>query len=83
MYPALSAVHAGTVEESEVGRLITEPHAALTEAGFDITPDTPVHVNTTRELVGRGRGSITVIIIVWGDGSVTIIIIWRIVVRNQ
>jgi hypothetical protein len=71
-----TTVHAGRADQDEVARLIAEPHAVLREAGIDVAPGTPVHVEVRREetreerLVGVG-----VIVIIIGPIVIVIVII--------
>jgi hypothetical protein len=69
-----SAMHIGSAEPREVARLFTEPYAVLNEAGLNVAEGTPVRVHADQELL-PSRRVVIVIIIIWNDGSVTIIVI--------
>jgi hypothetical protein len=73
--PGVAAMHVGEAEPREVARLFTEPHAVLNEAGLNIAEDAPVRVHGDREVLPARRIRIIVIIIIWDDGSVTVIFV--------
>lgn len=70
--PGVSAMHVGRAEPREVARLFTEPHAVLNEAGLTVAEGAPVRIHADQEFRER---VIIIIIIIWDDGSVTVIVL--------
>jgi hypothetical protein len=71
----ISAVHVGTADRNEVARLVTQPHAVLREAGLNAGAETQVRVRVEEDFLRPTEGGDTVIIIIWPDGSITVIVI--------
>jgi hypothetical protein len=73
--PGVSAMHIGRAEPREVARLFSEPYAVLNELGLNFAEGTSVRIHANQEVLPDIRRSVVIIIIIWDDGSVTVIVL--------
>jgi hypothetical protein len=71
----ISAMHVGSAEPREVARLFTEPYVVLNEAGLNVAEGTRVRIQANQESLPDVRRAVIVIIIIWDDGSITVIVL--------
>lgn len=68
-------MHVGRAKPREVARLFTEPYAVLNELGLNVAKGTPVRIHANQEVLPDIRRAVVIIIIIWDDGSVTVIVV--------